>query len=435
MYRKFLFRVLWFCVLSSCLGFAEDVTSQSEKGFRLKTNKKIDWFTGKFSHENTQLVYLSPLNRPDGIGHLEAPENIQKGYCKGRFLPWGYGSGIEDVNLYTGQLLVALRGAYIKTKDPDLARYLKYYFQGIRNSASVSKVKGFVSRGPHPDGKSYYTDPSRDQVSSHIYGLWAYFRSGVATDEEKRFIKNRIEDVFERLEGDNWVVLREDGVTKAHAGESWLTEETHAATTLLPALAMAYDITGNMKWLDSYKKFSPVMWPHLNPAEKFKFRGHPLYIYQQLYKLIVFQELVEKIEPDKMDVVVNCRLAWATSMTNLDWPWGKTKWDPEDMKALGWEASPENAFEACDLIKPEYFDGEYRRKNGVAGGPYRLVMSTSRFSAVNLLAGCLSGDAGLTQKSEGYMQDLFGKINPETFENSTIPLVEILYRLQKISGQ
>jgi len=413
--------------------FSENSNATPCQALRLETKKEIAWFTERYSHENTKLIYLNPLNGPKGVATLESPENIQKGYCKGRFLPWGYGSGIEDVNLYTAQLLVALREVYVQTQDPGFAKYLRYYFEGLRCSASVSGVKGFVPRGPHPDGKSYYTDPSRDQVSSHIYGLWAYFRSGVATDEEKSFIKERIQDIFERLEAQKWIIFREDGITKAYVGESWLSKETHAAATLLPALAMAYDITGDVKWMDYYNQYAPDMWPYLDPAEKFKFAGHPLYIYQQLYKLIVFEELVEKIEPARKNTVVTSRLAWAEAMINIEYPNPAGQWSVEHLKELGWASFPTNAFEASDLIKPEYFDRKYRNEHGISARSFSLVMATFRFSVVNMLAGCLSGNADLIRQSDKYMQNLLGKVDVKTFDNATFSLVEILYRLQKLS--
>ena len=56
-----------------------------------------------FGHADTRLCYHHRLNGPRGIAVLSSPEEIAEGVVQGKSMPWGYGSGIQDVALENGQ--------------------------------------------------------------------------------------------------------------------------------------------------------------------------------------------------------------------------------------------------------------------------------------------------------------------------------------------
>ena len=94
------------------------------------------------------------------------------------------------------------------------------------------------------------------------------------------------------------------------AGGAWDKNDSHAATTMLPSLLMVYDVSQDSKWLDYYNQFLPGQIPYLDPQQKFEFHGHPLYIYQQMYKLIAFEQLAGKYDPDIVPSIRRGRKAW-----------------------------------------------------------------------------------------------------------------------------
>jgi len=122
--------------------------------------------------------------------------------------------------------------------------------------ATVSPVPGFVPRGPHPDGKSYYPDSSRDQHCAFVETLWRYARSELATPEDRSFIAEELTHVAKRLEKNNWVITVEDDSHMAHVGFGWRQFTVVGAATLLGHLAAIHDATGDAHWAELYKRFS-----------------------------------------------------------------------------------------------------------------------------------------------------------------------------------
>ena len=120
-------------------------------------------YKSAFGHPATGLMYHHRLDGPGGIAVLSSPEEIARGEVGGKPMPYGYGSGIQDIALENGQLLFALCEAHERTGDARFAARARDLFAAMRALARISPEPGFVPRGPHPDGKSYYPDSSRDQ--------------------------------------------------------------------------------------------------------------------------------------------------------------------------------------------------------------------------------------------------------------------------------
>jgi len=212
-----------------------------------------DYLEG-FGSRATSLVYHHRLNGPKAVDALESPAEIAKRRVRGKAMPYGYGSGIQDVALENGHFLFALCDAYEATGDEFFAETAKHIFAGMKLVATVSPVPGFVPRGPHPDGHSYYPNSSMDQHTTFVYALWRYYRSSLATDEDKRFIADVLDKVARRMEQYGWEIRVEDGSQRAHVGFCWLQFTRTGATVLLAVLGAVSDVTGDRHWHELYEQ-------------------------------------------------------------------------------------------------------------------------------------------------------------------------------------
>ena len=68
----------------------------------------------------------------------------------------------------------------------------------MKRVATLSPVPGFVPRGPHPDGGSYYRDSSVDQHTIFVCSLWRYSRSALASDDDRAFIRHELDEFARR---------------------------------------------------------------------------------------------------------------------------------------------------------------------------------------------------------------------------------------------
>lgn len=114
---------------------------------------------------------LGRQERANG-GALPSPAEIAVGTVDGKPMPYGYGSGIQDVPLENGQFLFALCDVFDSTGDSEIGQLAQRIFRGIRLVATVSPEPGFAPRGPHPDGKSYRGENYNRSVVLALL-LWA----------------------------------------------------------------------------------------------------------------------------------------------------------------------------------------------------------------------------------------------------------------------
>jgi len=213
-------------------------------------------YVAGFGAASTGLCYHHRLDGPRGVEVLSPPEEIQAGRVRGQPMPYGYGSGIQDVALENGHFLFALCEAWEATRDPGLAELARGIFAGLKRLAEVTPEPGFVPRGPHPDGVSYYHDSSRDQHCAYVEALWRYGRTALAGDEDRRFIATTLGNIAARMERYDWRIMVEDGSAQAHVGFAWTQRTSVGATTLLSVLAEVADATGDEHWREAYQQFS-----------------------------------------------------------------------------------------------------------------------------------------------------------------------------------
>lgn len=243
-------------LLGIALGIASATLATTDGNFSDRVRAACDAYQVGFFSTNTDVAYLQRLDGPRGIGALERPEEIAAGRVGGQDKPYGYGSGIEDVALANGLLLFALCDAHDAKRSPWIADFARRVFRGMRRVGTLSPVPGFVPRGPHPDGISYYRDSSTDQHTLFVCSLWRYFRSTIASDDDRAFIRRELDEFARRMERNSWTLKVEDDSRRAHVGWDWRGKSDPSAHILLSTLAAVADATGDSHWRDEYRRFA-----------------------------------------------------------------------------------------------------------------------------------------------------------------------------------
>lgn len=159
---------------------------------------------------------------------------------------------LEDTSLYGGMYLDAMVARYTVTGGAGAAMRARTLLRGLLRNATVSPSRGLLARGTHPDGSTYWGEPSADQYTGVVFGLWRYYRSTLATQEEKAEIRAVFTAFLERLEKDNWTVRNEEG-KPTRFGDLGALVPTRAER-LLAILLAAADVTGNQHWREVYER-------------------------------------------------------------------------------------------------------------------------------------------------------------------------------------
>ncbi len=338
-----------------------------ESGARLEAAKSLcRMYMDGFCHSNTNLVYGQRLNGPRGIAVLESPEQIAKEQVRGKNMPYGYGSGIQDPGLLNGMYLFALCDAYDATEDPYFADLARRIFKGLKLVGTSSPVPGFVPRGPHPDGKSYYRDSSLDQHSLFVCGLWRYYHSPIANDDEKTFIRDALHKFAKRMERNGWTLMVEDDSRIAHVGWCWLSMTPLNAEIMLSMVGVVQDITGDGHWKREYERFGheadAKRWTLLEQGET-RLPRYTLYSVQNDFRLITLARLERN--PERKAIAQRRVQRRGQDMLTCDFftHWRRLDWigkrpEPvvnEFLKPLGLSADCRaTVFDLWDAFDPEW---------------------------------------------------------------------------------
>ncbi len=149
----------------------------------------------------------------EGLGHLPALEEIALQFPN----PCGWGTGMEDSMLHAGAMLDALAAK----GDRERAEWV---LEGIRRCTTVHGVPGFAVRSLSPsDGKSCYSNSSRDQFTLAVFGAWRFRRTWPDSEKAAEILrsiagycrKNVTENLL-RLDGKPAIVSRVWGDCEAH---------------------------------------------------------------------------------------------------------------------------------------------------------------------------------------------------------------------------
>lgn len=271
---------------------AGGVESPSEAEISSQVFALTKSYLSEFQHPKTGVLYGARLS---GKERWTSPADVlaEKPH------PWGYGSRIADTVLHTGHFLVALLDAHEARPEPFLRQEIRKAFEALRFIGSLPEthpkpgkpaLEGLVPRGPHPDHPAaYFDDSSMDQHTTYIISLAVYANSELATDEEKKWIRESLGKVGRRLERNDWSIKRADGVTQAHVGFSWKGFNSSHASILLPSVLALYVGTGDKHWLEQYEYFltesDERRWREVHPGPQIRINGHPIYANQNAFRV------------------------------------------------------------------------------------------------------------------------------------------------------
>lgn len=405
-------------VLCACGGLT--TTARAGDDALLEPVKQLcEEYVDGFGHGGTKLCYHHRLDGPRGIAALSSPEDVAERVVRGKPMPYGYGSGIQDVPLENGQLLFALCDACDATGDDDLAALARRVFQGMKLVATVSPEPGFVPRGPHPDGKSYYPDSSRDQTCAFVEAMWRYSASSLATADDRAFISDSLARVARRMEKNDYVLMVEDGSHMAHVGWGWKQHTVIGAATLLGHLAAVKDATGDPHWDALYDRFGrerdAIRWRLLSVASADKWRPETLYSNQFFTSLAV----VARTESDPARAALVRELMKAQAERALR----GNVFDPRDWRRLDWAgdwsdeetqaalvpfgltlAADTTVIDVYEKFDPRLFRARSAREYRVNA---KLLMG---IPTVALYKALLSEDPALVREVSPYVKDMVEKM-------------------------
>lgn len=182
----------------------------------------------------------------DGHVSLPTPEECRDG--KPNALGWW--SPIENGAMFNGLYVEAALLRWKRTGDAKDADHARRLMEGLLLLNSISEVKGFVGRGVSTDGKSHYPMGSNDQTLPWFLGLWRYWKSDLATPEEKQRIRKHLEETAKEIIRLDWRMPAEPpfGTRGSFRGHHF--EEV---ARMLFTLQMLHDVTGDQHWSDLYE--------------------------------------------------------------------------------------------------------------------------------------------------------------------------------------
>lgn len=166
---------------------------------------------------------------------------------------FGWWTPIEDGAFFTGLYLAATCEKAKQTKselDKDNARILA---QGLLKLSMVSDVPGFISRGVSTDGVSHYPNGSNDQTVPWFYGLYQYLKTDIPSAKERDIIKAKMVQVINALRLKDWR-FPSDGIFTGLTRDDLKDNRFLEVPCYLYLLRGMYEITGDIYWLNSYKR-------------------------------------------------------------------------------------------------------------------------------------------------------------------------------------
>ncbi len=355
---------------------------QGDDGMKAQVKELCRNYIEGFGAESVNLVYHHRLNGPRGLEALASPEEIAARTVSGKQMPYGYGSGIQDVALENGQLLYALCDAYDATGDEYFAETVRKIFSGLKLVGSVSPVPGFVPRGPHPDGKSYYPNSSRDQHATYVYALWRYHRSPLATDEDKAFIADFLDAFARRMEKNGWSIRVEDDSEIAHVGFSWRQRAFAGVVSLLGTLSAVCEVTHDEELCNLLEEYlqedDGFRWQVLQPGRVSKSGPLTLYSNQFAMDLNALSRILT--DPQRRQQIKEYARAFAEDALRsnvfdedcwrrLDWSdkWSEEK-TQEALEPFGLSLQKETTvFDLYERFDPEHWQSDDWRVRSVNG--------------------------------------------------------------------
>ena len=208
----------------------------------------------KYYHTGTSQYYTA---EPSLLPTAQQVQNLDPDDC-------GYGTGMDDVPLFGGTLLVSLCDQYDVTQDVSLKAEADKVFAGLELCVTGHGVPGFVSRGICPeDGESIYICSSRDQYTNLVHGMWRYYHSPLCDEESQSLIQDIFRAIADRMiqnvtPQNNYDFLRADNSRDLRGICRMWNVNCHEAARLPMIYAAAWDVLQEQEYYDQYRQYLPA---------------------------------------------------------------------------------------------------------------------------------------------------------------------------------
>lgn len=261
-----------------------------------KMNQAWEVAWSRFFQKDVQtfMDYLSSYEPGKEQSHLPTAEEVKRQYPN----PCGYSTGMEDGMILGGAMLSLLCDRFAVTGEKNLRDRAAQVFAGMRLSATVHGVPGFIARNVCPeDKKSVYINSSRDQYTHFVHGLWKYYHSPLADEATKTEIRSILAAVAERMiefvtPENDYDFCRADGKRCPLGICRMWNVQAHEAARLPMIYAAAWDITGEERYRQQWRKYVADAVAQSAAPDKNK----PAYALLQMQCSL---ELLYELEPDK----------------------------------------------------------------------------------------------------------------------------------------
>jgi hypothetical protein len=151
--------------------------------------------------------------------------------------------------MFNGLYMDAAVNRWKRTKSAEDGIKARKLMEGLLLLNSISDVKGFVGRGVSTDGKSHYPMGSNDQTMPWFLGLWRYWESELATQEEKARIVKHLVETAEEIVRLGWKMPAEEPFKTRGSFNGFHFEE---AARMLFTMKMLHRVTDDEKWRAMY---------------------------------------------------------------------------------------------------------------------------------------------------------------------------------------
>lgn len=164
----------------------ESISAPDAALLRRKADDAWVQLTKNVLHPKTGILSdgIAPEEEKPGLRcdrYYPTPAEIAKQFPN----PAGWGTAMEDGVLHTVPMLLAALARYRVLGDEETAAVARHIFAGLKRCVEVPG-NGFLARNISPfDMKSFYWNCSRDQYTQWIYGMWRYYKSPLATAQDK----------------------------------------------------------------------------------------------------------------------------------------------------------------------------------------------------------------------------------------------------------
>ena len=269
--------------------------------------------------------------------HLPPPELIRRDIPN----PCGHGTGMEDSVLTAGTAMDTVVMRHAVTGEEEMRSLARDIYRGMELCMDVSSRPGFVARSVSPaDGRSHYTNSSRDQYTHWVWGAWVLFHSPLASPGQKESIRKHLALIAAACERDvrpenGWNLLREDGKVGI-VSQMWGELSAHEYLRLPMFYAAAWKTTGEERWEALYRRYRAEAYEKSLPFESSS--GRTYIGLQMQYSLRLLWEAEEDgaWRAKYLSLMRNLAEQYAP----LTVPLGEELMKPENLAELGWAYRP-----------------------------------------------------------------------------------------------